>query len=65
MLRTNYTDKRFFVDIYWLCNDENDGTGNPVGYYTSKPRILEAMAIAVAMGGNTVCSLMISYSSLD
>lgn len=42
-----------FIDIYWLCNDENIGIVNS---YTDKSRIREALAIAVAMGANTVRS---------
>ncbi|GAA6004062.1 uncharacterized protein JCM10292_005861 [Rhodotorula paludigena] len=38
-------------NIYWLCQDENLG---PVGSPPSKGRIREALAIAVAMGANTV-----------
>ncbi|GJN94537.1 hypothetical protein Rhopal_007620-T1 [Rhodotorula paludigena] len=39
------------ADIYWLCQDENV---SPFGYYTDKGRVREALAIAVAMGANTV-----------
>lgn len=38
-------------NIYWLCQDENYG---PKGSYTDKGRIREALAIAVAMGANTI-----------
>ncbi|GAA6003707.1 hypothetical protein JCM10207_003557 [Rhodosporidiobolus poonsookiae] len=38
-------------NMYWLCEDENV---DPVGAWTSKTRIREALAIAVAMGANTV-----------
>ncbi|GAA5820856.1 hypothetical protein JCM3770_007270 [Rhodotorula araucariae] len=38
-------------NIYWLCQDENVA---PKGYYTDKGRVREALAIAVAMGANTV-----------
>lgn len=38
-------------NIYWLCQDENYG---PLGSYTDKGRVREALAIAVAMGANTV-----------
>ncbi|KAM0754027.1 glycoside hydrolase [Meredithblackwellia eburnea MCA 4105] len=38
-------------NMYWLCNDENVA---PVDYYTDKGRVREALAIAVAMGANTV-----------
>ncbi|GAA5820735.1 hypothetical protein JCM10212_006727 [Sporobolomyces blumeae] len=38
-------------NIYWLCQDENYG---PVGSYTDKARIREALAAAVAMGANTI-----------
>ncbi|GAA6005823.1 uncharacterized protein JCM10292_004650 [Rhodotorula paludigena] len=38
-------------NIYWLCQDENV---SPFGYYTDKGRVREALAIAVAMGANTV-----------
>ncbi|SCZ98387.1 BZ3500_MvSof-1268-A1-R1_Chr3-2g06336 [Microbotryum saponariae] len=38
-------------NIYWLCNDENVGTK---GYPTDKGRIREALAIAVAMGANSI-----------
>ncbi|SCV74634.1 BQ2448_7663 [Microbotryum intermedium] len=40
-------------NIYWLCNDENI-PGVPKGYPTDKGRIREALAIAVAMGANSV-----------
>ncbi|ORY88384.1 glycoside hydrolase superfamily [Leucosporidium creatinivorum] len=40
------------ANIYWMCNDEN--VGLPKGEYTDKGRVREALAIAVAMGGNTV-----------
>lgn len=36
-----------------LCNDENIA-GVPKGYYTNKIRVREALAIAVAMGANSV-----------
>lgn len=39
------------ADIYWLGMDENVWP-NPA--YPSKGRIREAMAITVAMGGNTI-----------
>ncbi|KAK4046098.1 hypothetical protein OIV83_006351 [Microbotryomycetes sp. JL201] len=39
-------------NIYWLCNDEN--VGLPKGRPTAKQRVREALAIAVAMGANTV-----------
>ncbi|KAK4046663.1 hypothetical protein OIO90_006475 [Microbotryomycetes sp. JL221] len=39
-------------NIYWLCNDEN--VGLPKGRPTDKGRVREALAIAVAMGSNTV-----------
>ncbi|GAA5870684.1 hypothetical protein JCM8547_005029 [Rhodosporidiobolus lusitaniae] len=39
-------------NIYWLCQDEN--VGWPKGQYTDKGRIREALAIAVAMGANTI-----------
>ncbi|GAA6005818.1 uncharacterized protein JCM10292_004648 [Rhodotorula paludigena] len=38
-------------NIYWLCQDENYG---PLGSYTDKRRVREALAIAVAMGANTI-----------
>ncbi|GAA5834472.1 hypothetical protein JCM11251_007017 [Rhodosporidiobolus azoricus] len=38
-------------NMYWLCQDENYG---PVGSYTDKARVREALAIAVAMGANTI-----------
>ncbi|GAA6037504.1 hypothetical protein JCM8097_008222 [Rhodosporidiobolus ruineniae] len=38
-------------NMYWLCQDENYG---PIGSYTDKGRVREAMAIAVAMGANTI-----------
>ncbi|GAA5975665.1 hypothetical protein JCM10908_005235 [Rhodotorula pacifica] len=38
-------------NIYWICQDENYG---PVGSYTDKGRVREALAIAVAMGANTI-----------
>ncbi|GAA5985766.1 hypothetical protein JCM10908_007105 [Rhodotorula pacifica] len=38
-------------NIYWLCQDENYGS---IGSYTDKRRVREALAIAVAMGANTV-----------
>ncbi|GAA5926559.1 uncharacterized protein JCM15063_000308 [Sporobolomyces koalae] len=38
-------------NIYWLCQDENYG---PIGSYTDKGRVREALAAAVAMGANTV-----------
>ncbi|GAA6037508.1 hypothetical protein JCM8097_008224 [Rhodosporidiobolus ruineniae] len=38
-------------NIYWLCQDENFG---PIGSYTDKGRVREALAIAVAMGANTI-----------
>ena len=40
-------------NIYWLCADENI-VGVAKGTPTDKGRIREALAIAVAMGGNTV-----------
>ncbi|GAA6021428.1 hypothetical protein JCM11491_006706 [Sporobolomyces phaffii] len=40
-------------NIYWLCQDENYG---PVGSYTDKGRIREALAAAVAMGATTIRS---------
>lgn len=39
------------LDIYWLCSDENTA---PMFGPVDKGRIREALAIAVAMGGNTV-----------
>ncbi|BGP11592.1 hypothetical protein JCM10049v2_007502 [Rhodotorula toruloides] len=39
-------------NIYWLCQDENSGPA--WGYWTDKGRVREALAIAVAMGANTV-----------
>ncbi|GAA5872213.1 hypothetical protein JCM16303_001018 [Sporobolomyces ruberrimus] len=38
-------------NIYWLCQDENYG---PIGSYTDKGRIREALAAAVAMGATTI-----------
>ncbi|GAA5906944.1 hypothetical protein JCM8208_003719 [Rhodotorula glutinis] len=46
-------------NIYWLCQDENYG---PVGSYTDKARIREALAIAVAMGANTIRALTCGIS---
>ncbi len=40
-------------NIYWLCSDENIA-GVAKGTPTDKGRIREALAIAVAMGANTV-----------
>ncbi|GAA6021591.1 hypothetical protein JCM10207_005077 [Rhodosporidiobolus poonsookiae] len=37
-------------NIYWLCSDENVNGGAP----PDKARVREAMAIAVAMGANTI-----------
>ncbi|BGP03687.1 hypothetical protein NBRC10513v2_007421 [Rhodotorula toruloides] len=39
-------------NIYWLCQDENSGPA--WGYWTDKGRVREALAVAVAMGANTV-----------
>lgn len=47
------TDPRLPVDIYWLGLDEN--VNNAVSY-PGKSRIREAMAMTVAMGGNTIRS---------
>ncbi|GAA5834477.1 hypothetical protein JCM11251_007018 [Rhodosporidiobolus azoricus] len=38
-------------NIYWLCSDEN---ASPAGAPPDKGRVREAMAIAVAMGANTI-----------
>ncbi|GAA5988775.1 hypothetical protein JCM5350_002934 [Sporobolomyces pararoseus] len=38
-------------NIYWLCQDENYG---PIGSYTDKGRVREALAAAVAMGATTI-----------
>ncbi|KAI5480773.1 glycoside hydrolase family 5 protein [Pseudohyphozyma bogoriensis] len=46
-------------NIYWLCQDENVA---PVGYYTSKTRVREALAIAVAMGATTIRALSCGIS---
>ncbi|GAA5820854.1 hypothetical protein JCM3770_007269 [Rhodotorula araucariae] len=46
-------------NIYWLCQDENYG---PLGSYTDKGRIREALAIAVAMGANTIRALTCGIS---
>ncbi|GAA5908351.1 hypothetical protein JCM5296_001289 [Sporobolomyces johnsonii] len=46
-------------NIYWLCQDENYG---PVGSYTDKGRVREALAIAVAMGANTIRALSCGIS---
>ena len=40
-------------NIYWLCADENIA-GVAKGTPTDKGRVREALAIAVAMGANTV-----------
>ncbi|KAK4701131.1 mannan endo-1,4-beta-mannosidase, partial [Phenoliferia sp. Uapishka_3] len=42
-----------FADLLMLCNDENVSV-SPNNYYTDKGRIREALAIAVAMGANTI-----------
>lgn len=47
-------------NIYWLCQDEN-GQG-PVGAPTTKERVREALAIAVAMGANTIRALSCGIS---
>lgn len=51
-------------DIYWLCNDENR-LDVPKGYYTEKTRIREGLAIAVALGANTIrvisCGTSVGY----
>ncbi|GAA5919876.1 hypothetical protein JCM1841_002086 [Sporobolomyces salmonicolor] len=46
-------------NIYWLCQDENYG---PIGSYTDKGRVREALAIAVAMGANTIRALSCGIS---
>lgn len=44
------------TDIYWICNNEDT---LPKAQLTSKTRIREALAIAVAMGANTVSRLLL------
>lgn len=46
-------------NMYWLCQDENV---LPVGYYTDKRRVREALAIAVAMGANTIRAISCATS---
>ncbi|GAA6004326.1 hypothetical protein JCM10207_000670 [Rhodosporidiobolus poonsookiae] len=46
-------------NIYWLCQDENYG---PIGSYTDKGRVREALAIAVAMGATTIRALSCGIS---
>ncbi|GAA5958348.1 hypothetical protein JCM3765_004803 [Sporobolomyces pararoseus] len=45
-------------NMYWLAEDENVNNGS----WTSKPRIREALAIAVGMGANTVRALSLASS---
>lgn len=47
------------MNIYWICQDENVV---PVGGATDKGRIREALAIAVAMGSNTIRIISCSTS---
>ncbi|GAA5973883.1 hypothetical protein JCM11641_001199 [Rhodosporidiobolus odoratus] len=46
-------------NIYWLCSDENVA---PLGAPPDKGRIREALAIAVAMGANTIRTLTCGIS---
>ncbi|GAA5830082.1 hypothetical protein JCM11251_006867 [Rhodosporidiobolus azoricus] len=51
-------------NIYWLCSDEND---KPWAAPPDKGRVREAMAIAVAMGANTIrvhtCGISVGTNS--
>ncbi|GAA5834464.1 hypothetical protein JCM11251_007015 [Rhodosporidiobolus azoricus] len=51
-------------NIYWLCSDEND---KPWAAPPDKGRVREAMAIAVAMGANTIrvhtCGISVGLNS--
>ncbi|SCV71400.1 BQ2448_2988 [Microbotryum intermedium] len=53
------------TNIYWLCNDENIANV-PKGTPTDKSRVREALAIAVAMGANTIrlisCGTSVAYA---
>ncbi|SGY60627.1 BQ5605_C007g04458 [Microbotryum silenes-dioicae] len=53
------------TNIYWLCNDENIA-GVSKGTPTDKTRVREALAIAVAMGANTIrltsCGTSVAYA---